>query len=124
MVSVAADRKDSAIPVPPVRDIGCLPGGGVPDCAGRAQLEANRVYTFSHRRAKKLIPVKRSNPMIRTVVIFLGLMVLGLGCGPAQTTEQPAEEAQAQEQLEPSLYDRLGGVYAIASVVDDFIERL
>ena len=62
--------------------------------------------------------------MIRTVVIFLGLMVLGLGCGPAQTTEQPAEEAQAQEQLEPSLYDRLGGVYNIATVVDDFIERL
>ncbi len=41
MVSVAADRKDSAIHVPPVRDIGCLPGGGVPDCTGRAQLEAN-----------------------------------------------------------------------------------
>ncbi len=62
--------------------------------------------------------------MIRTVVMFLGLAVLSLGCGPAQTTEQPAEEAQAQEQLEPSLYDRLGGVYNIATVVDDFIERL
>ncbi len=62
--------------------------------------------------------------MIRTVVMFLGLTVLSLGCGPAQTTEQPAAEAQAQEQLEPSLYDRLGGVYNIATVVDDFIERL
>ena len=30
----------------------------------------------------------------------------------------------AQEKKEQSLYDRLGGVYAIASVVDDFIERL
>jgi hemoglobin len=30
--------------------------------------------------------------------------------------------ALAQEK--PSLYDRLGGVYAIATVVDDFIERL
>ena len=30
----------------------------------------------------------------------------------------------AQEKKEMSLYDRLGGVYAIASVVDDFIERL
>jgi hemoglobin len=30
----------------------------------------------------------------------------------------------AQEQKEKSLYDRLGGVYAIATVVDDFIERL
>jgi len=32
--------------------------------------------------------------------------------------------AIAQEIKEKSLYDRLGGVYAIASVVDDFIERL
>ena len=28
------------------------------------------------------------------------------------------------EEEGPSLYDRLGGVYAIASVVDEFIERL
>ncbi|MCZ6776779.1 MAG: group 1 truncated hemoglobin [Ignavibacteria bacterium] len=32
--------------------------------------------------------------------------------------------AVTQEKKEKSLYDRLGGVYAIASVVDDFIERL
>ena len=32
--------------------------------------------------------------------------------------------AITQEKKEKSLYDRLGGVYAIASVVDDFIERL
>lgn len=32
---------------------------------------------------------------------------------------------QAQEQVEEkSLYERLGGVYSIATVVDDFIERL
>ena len=30
----------------------------------------------------------------------------------------------AQEATEKSLYDRLGGAYAIASVVDDFIEIL
>jgi hemoglobin len=29
-----------------------------------------------------------------------------------------------QEQKEKSLYERLGGTYAIATVVDDFIERL
>jgi hemoglobin len=28
------------------------------------------------------------------------------------------------ENATPSLYDRLGGVYAIASVVDDFIDRI
>ncbi len=32
--------------------------------------------------------------------------------------------AVTQEKKEKSLYDRLGGVYAIAAVVDDFIERL
>lgn len=31
---------------------------------------------------------------------------------------------QAQGKNDTSLYDRLGGVYAIATVVDDFIERL
>ncbi|MGH9859034.1 MAG: group I truncated hemoglobin [Candidatus Acidiferrales bacterium] len=30
----------------------------------------------------------------------------------------------AQQKAEKSLYERLGGVYAIATVVDDFIERL
>lgn len=30
----------------------------------------------------------------------------------------------AQQKGEKSLYDRLGGVYSIAAVVDDFIERL
>ena len=62
--------------------------------------------------------------MVRTVVIFLGLTVLSLGCGPTETTEQLAAEAQSAEQSEPSLYDRLGGVYNIATVVDDLIERL
>ena len=32
--------------------------------------------------------------------------------------------AVTQEKKEKALYDRLGGVYAIATVVDDFIERL
>jgi hemoglobin len=32
--------------------------------------------------------------------------------------------ANAQDKNEKPLYDRLGGVYAIATVVDDFIERL
>jgi hemoglobin len=32
--------------------------------------------------------------------------------------------ARAQEKTEKSLYERLGGAYSIATVVDDFIERL
>jgi hemoglobin len=35
----------------------------------------------------------------------------------------PTQTAMAQVK-EPSLYERLGGVYSIATVVDDFIERL
>ncbi len=35
-----------------------------------------------------------------------------------------AAHAQTEEKGEPSLYERLGGVYNIAAVVDDFIERL
>ena len=62
--------------------------------------------------------------MVRTIVLLLGFTILSLGCGPAETTEQPAAEGQAEEISEPSLYDRLGGVYNIATVVDDFIERL
>jgi len=30
----------------------------------------------------------------------------------------------AQEKTQPSLYQRLGGVYSIATVIDNFIERL
>lgn len=62
--------------------------------------------------------------MVRTIVLLLGFTILSLGCGPAEITEQPAVEAQAEQQSEPSLYDRLGGVYNIATVVDDLIERL
>jgi hemoglobin len=44
-------------------------------------------------------------------------MILLVASNPARV--------QAQEQeVEKSLYERLGGVYSIATVVDDFIERL
>ena len=32
--------------------------------------------------------------------------------------------SEAQSAAGPSLYDRLGGVYSIATVVDDFIDRI
>jgi hemoglobin len=62
--------------------------------------------------------------MTRTLVVFFGLIFLSSGCGPTDATEQPVEAAQAEEKSEPTLYERLGGVYAIASVVDDLIERV
>lgn len=49
-----------------------------------------------------------------------GLFVLLLAIG-LSVWSRPAV---AQEMEEPSLYDRLGGVYSIATVVDEFIERL
>jgi truncated hemoglobin YjbI len=35
-----------------------------------------------------------------------------------------AMEGAMQPDQRPSLYDRLGGVYNIATVVDDFIDRI
>jgi truncated hemoglobin YjbI len=32
--------------------------------------------------------------------------------------------AMSSETTKPTLYDRLGGVYSIAAVVDDFIDRV
>jgi hemoglobin len=42
----------------------------------------------------------------------------------AMTVRPAFAQAPAADQAAASLYDRLGGAYAIASVVDDFIERL
>lgn len=43
---------------------------------------------------------------------------------PSQKS-RPQENSQAQPPAErPSLYQRLGGIYAIATVVDDFIDRI
>mgnify|MGYP001582122730 CR=1 FL=1 len=51
----------------------------------------------------------------RSIVVLAALFLL---------TSGGSVYAQEKQQKEKSLYDRLGGVYAIASVVDDFIERL
>ena len=48
-------------------------------------------------------------------ITLIALTTLMLAAAPLRA-ETPAAA--------PSLYDRLGGVYAIAAVVDDFIERL
>ncbi len=48
-------------------------------------------------------------------VIYPAIALAWLAMGLSACTEEPKE---------PSLYDRLDGVYMIATVVDDFIERL
>ncbi len=51
-----------------------------------------------------------------TLSVLVAALVTAVGGGAART-------AQAQDK-QRSLYDRLGGAYSIAAVVDDFIERL
>jgi hemoglobin len=61
------------------------------------------------------------NRMHRTIqriaISVLMLAAIGPSMRIAAQTKAPAEQPK-------SLYDRLGGVYSIATVVDDFIERL
>ncbi len=52
-------------------------------------------------------------------IIFVALFAFAL-IGVGNVTSVNAQEPMKEK----SLYERLGGVYAIASVVDDFIERL
>jgi len=54
--------------------------------------------------------------------IGIRMASIGLALATVVTTVQAQEKASAPEK--PSLYDRLGGVYPIAAVVDDFIERV
>lgn len=43
---------------------------------------------------------------------------------PKRRTTAPAAAKPSARAPEPSLYERLGGVYSIAAVVDDFVDRL
>jgi hemoglobin len=62
----------------------------------------------------------KRNSFFRTVVLA-GILGILIGLGPpafAQVQEKAALPAKA------SLYDRLGGLYPISAVVDDFIDRV
>ena len=59
----------------------------------------------------------KTNFQIRNVLLMLGvlsMLVVSVVSAEGETTNEP----------EASLYDRLGGVYSIATVVDELIERL
>ena len=49
------------------------------------------------------------------IVAFMALVLAAMWSDPAVAQEKP---------MEKSLYERLGGAYAVETVVDDFIERL
>ena len=59
--------------------------------------------------------------MHRTIQLIAVSILMVAAIGPSTRigaqTKAPAEQPK-------SLYDRLGGVYSIATVVDDFVERL
>jgi len=52
------------------------------------------------------------------------MMAAVLMAGTFAVTSPAAGQAASAQAKPKSLYDRLGGVYSIATVVDDFIERL
>jgi hemoglobin len=59
--------------------------------------------------------MKRNSALCVVVLSVAVLLAIAFATGNAQTADKTAE---------PTLYQRLGGAYAIATVVDDFIERL
>ncbi len=61
----------------------------------------------------------------RRIVTFVGVSLLAgvVAIGVSQQSAR-AEHHETAEAAEDSLYTRLGGTYAIATVVDDFIERV
>ena len=58
------------------------------------------------------------------VSTLVALGVLAAAAGASAQAHPAANGTSAPAAAGRSLYDRLGGAYAIASVVDDFIERL
>jgi hemoglobin len=65
---------------------------------------------------------------IRTAFDCLGLTsttgLSGYKSPLNQTTRNKNKEAVMTSPNQPSLYERLGGIYSIATVVDDFINRI
>lgn len=61
-----------------------------------------------------------SRSLVASSAVFV-LAVLGIGCS-AHTSPQPPNDPPAEDTK--TLYERLGGEYAIALVVDDFIDRI
>ena len=59
--------------------------------------------------------MKRNSALCAAGLSVAVLLTIAFATGNAQTTDKPVEQ---------TLYQRLGGAYAVASVVDDFVERL
>lgn len=64
--------------------------------------------------------MKTRHVVRKTIEIILALFLLSV----LPHVQSAAQEKEMNKPAEKPLYERLGGVYAIATVVDDFIERL
>jgi hemoglobin len=62
----------------------------------------------------------KRNSFFRTVVLA-GILWILIGLGPPAFAQAPEKAAVPAK---PSLYGRLGGLYSISAVVDDFIDRV
>jgi hemoglobin len=56
--------------------------------------------------------------------LLASCLVLGFSVSQVGPAIGAVQSAEKQATAKPSLYERLGGAYAIATVVDDFIEAL
>ena len=66
----------------------------------------------------------RSSLVTKMLVVSLAVGTVPWGKTAALFAEEKAGAPAAQEKVEKSLYERLGGLKPIAMVVDDFIDRL
>ncbi|HSH00213.1 MAG TPA: group 1 truncated hemoglobin, partial [candidate division Zixibacteria bacterium] len=65
-----------------------------------------------------------SNPHTSRLAALLSAALLALALAAPLAADEAAGESAATPDNSASLYDRLGGVYSIAEVVDNFIDRL
>jgi hemoglobin len=93
--------------------------GATRECASQAARPRTRPEIYRGKRVGLTAARGKSNLWLPTELIWEGRLLLADLPGEGQMTEH---DAPAPER--PPLYDRLGGVYNIATVVDDFIDRV
>jgi truncated hemoglobin YjbI len=83
-----------------------------------------------HSEADDVIPIADSRELLRNSLLpESALVIVGLDHRladpePLRAMLKAVEDAQFEESQRMSLYERLGGVYAIAAVIDDLIDRV
>src|SRR5262249_7674101 len=113
----------SRLPAVPARrnTVGAPPRTGLRDRREGKQARSRRNASLSLTRRSSLGPKEVTMTKVRvSTLIALGVLTVAAGALAAPATNATNPPTAATQ----SLYERLGGAYAIATVVDDFIERL